>query len=113
LSEAAPGRAFAPALEAIVARALAKSPDARYQTALEFADALARLAGPVQAPRLSGEVEAPPWPADPPPASTGRIAQYHAEADVDVPSVAPRRWPWVVGFLAAAGAAVALYFALA
>jgi serine/threonine-protein kinase len=43
LSELAPGRTFPPALEAAVARAMAKRPDARFETALAFSEALAEI----------------------------------------------------------------------
>jgi eukaryotic-like serine/threonine-protein kinase len=54
LSDAAASRSFSPLLEGVVAKALAKAPDDRYQTALEFSRALEALGPrPRSAPQLS------------------------------------------------------------
>jgi hypothetical protein len=66
--------AVPPALEAIVVRALAKSRDARFQTAAEMAVALRRLL-PSSAPTLVS-------PEEPPPRSTRRRVR--------------KRRPWLV-----------------
>ncbi len=62
LSEALPSRKFPPALEEIVAKALAKDREDRFQSALEFYEALTSL--PAAKPILSL------WPGAVPPAAT-------------------------------------------
>jgi eukaryotic-like serine/threonine-protein kinase len=60
LSDAASSRSFSPALEAVVAKALAKAPAERYQTALDFAKALESLGPkPRAAPQLSRAMDVP------------------------------------------------------
>jgi serine/threonine-protein kinase len=48
LAAGLPGRTFPPALEAAVAKAMAKRPDARFESALAFSDALAAIETPVE-----------------------------------------------------------------
>jgi serine/threonine-protein kinase len=57
-----PDRRFAPALEAIVARAMAKRPDARFESALAFADALAGIETPVPVAAVVPSVANPASP---------------------------------------------------
>ena len=57
LAERAPGRVFPPGLGEVMNRALAKSPDDRFASAREFADALRPFAAGV-----TGYAEVPSWP---------------------------------------------------
>jgi tRNA A-37 threonylcarbamoyl transferase component Bud32 len=92
--------------QAIVGRALEKSPADRYQTAEAFRDALARAAGlstgidlaralPIAAPEI------PPAAAEPAPAGTVMLT-------IPEPARAASRWTWARGGIAGALAAVLL-----
>lgn len=87
---------FAPAADAVLARALAKEPSDRYASCAEFADALRRALG--LKPYDSGPGESPLLAASPPPAEVAghrtarhaRIAQS-AKPPTRPPAGAPRR----------------------
>ncbi len=87
LTQRAPQMVFPSGLEAVIAKAIAKNPDHRYQTALEFADALRGcLPGQARASAPSGSQAAQA-------ASEARPA---AEADPDPPSIPMSRTPYIV-----------------
>jgi serine/threonine protein kinase len=86
LSKRAPDIAFPEGLEAVIAKAIAKTPDDRYQTALDFAEALRRcLPGQVSASGLSSAPRTPQ-------ASPGEAAG----ADADPPRIPMSKAPYVV-----------------
>jgi serine/threonine-protein kinase len=122
LSERAPDRTFPDGLEAVMNRALAKSPEHRFASAAEFANALKMVArGRVMTGALRALPEAPP-PADPePPPSQAPPAPgppsqqptpHHAPPHA-LPSAPPSKGPWLVLglgallFVVGAGALVA------
>ncbi len=89
LAEAAGGRRFSPQLEAVVARALSKSPDERAQSAEEMSRELRAV------PEASGA----PWTARPAPPPPPRIAAGRAAPGGD--RRRSRRWLLAVGGLVA------------
>jgi serine/threonine-protein kinase len=105
LREAAPAAGYSPALEAAIAKALSKLPEDRFQSAADFAAALAAT------PDAQGGARpaAKPAPARPAPAKTTvdtvsavrRRLGADAPAFVSPPSSTPRRTAWMIlgGFL--------------
>lgn len=94
LSQERPG--LPPALDAVVARGMAKNPADRYPTARAFADAARAAVTAPAAPQptwqktLPGPVTPPPTLAGPPPTFSGPIPQQHA---VSAPMTPPRPMP--------------------
>ncbi len=71
-----------PEIDRIIARALAKRPEARYQSARSFAESLKRvLEG--KPPEDPNEVLAQPLPVTPPPAPAPRAQQQGTEAEME------------------------------
>ncbi len=117
LSERVPGKTFAPELDATIARALAKKPDDRYDTAVDFAEALkgcspegllstaARRAVPASQPAPSSK----PAGASHQPAGGSSVVQNES----DPPTVPTSRTPTLLlGLAIGVGVAVVGYFAL-
>ncbi len=82
LKERVSEREFAPELQAILSRALAKHPDQRFQRAVDFAEALRPLALAQHASGIPGQGAAPPIETPAPPR-----ADHHAA--VQPPQLAP------------------------
>ena len=87
-SELAPDRAPPPALEALVLRALAKEPEARFATMAEMVQGLEAVAASLPAPDLSGLL--PPSLASPPSGATPQLGTPSSRAATPTPSGAPR-----------------------
>lgn len=95
IAERAPERRFAPEVWPVVARSIEKNPDRRYQTAAEFAQALASLvdgSGAFHRPtpaRPSAVVMQMPAPVVPVAASYGAASAASSGAARAAPAVAP------------------------
>ncbi|MCA9596344.1 MAG: protein kinase [Myxococcales bacterium] len=86
LNQRIPGKSFPPGLEAVLAKALAKKPDDRFQTAAEFADALRPFADA----RASLSNEAPPGSS---PALSGLTPETPPVQSMAVPQAQRRGGP--------------------
>jgi hypothetical protein len=114
LSARVPGKTFWPALDATIAKALAKSPDDRYASAADFGEAL-RCCLPESSPAAPAATPEEPAP--------GRVSSQHDVRDAtertEVPSepgtlrVPHSKLPsLLIGLLIGASVATAGYFAL-
>jgi eukaryotic-like serine/threonine-protein kinase len=103
-----------PALESVVMAALAKDPAQRWQSAEDFAEALAAAGAQLGEAGPHDTAAFVPVPA-PVPAGTGDDTPPPALAPVAEPSTKKRRrWPWIVlGLLTAALVAFLTYLAVA
>lgn len=88
------GLAFPPGLWPALERALAKSRDARFQSAMEFAAALRPFAGPGPAVDAIFEMAPPLGPM------SGRPSEPESAAPPDAPAAAPRSWAVVLAVVA-------------
>jgi serine/threonine-protein kinase len=104
LREAAPAAGYSPALEAAIAKALAKLPEDRFQSASDFAAALAATPDAQGTARPNPTPKPEPKPKRPVPAKTTvdtvsavrRRLGAEAAADVPAPAPAPRRTAWMI-----------------
>ena len=71
-----------PEIDRVIARALAKNPEARYQSARSFADALQRILEG-KPPEDPNEVLTQPVPAPSAPAQSARAEQLGTEAELE------------------------------
>jgi len=85
-------------LERVLLKALAKEPDDRFSTVEEMVAAFREAIGPVPAEAMPETAVAPP-PVAPLPETT--VAHLPAEPGAAKPARKKRRWPWVVGGVAA------------
>lgn len=95
-----------PALAELIHRAIAKSPDERFQSAREMRDAIDRvlsgapLRGDAVAPAVSDDISTAPTALAP--------DSLHSLDQVKVPPSKRRVWPWVVGLVLAAAGSTAM-----
>jgi serine/threonine-protein kinase len=122
LSERVAGKTFWPELDAVIAKALAKSPDDRYASAAEFGEALLSClpgtpAKPASVPPQANATasDAPAAvEAEPAPAPLPDLDPSARRESTVVPDVPRSRLPTlVVGLMIGLGVATAGYFALA
>jgi eukaryotic-like serine/threonine-protein kinase len=104
LREAAPAAGYSPALEAAIGRALAKLPEDRFQSASDFAAALAATPDAQGGARPSAGPTPKPEPKRPVPAKTtvDTVSAVRRRLGADVPAdlpaatSAPRRTTWMI-----------------
>jgi hypothetical protein len=104
LREAAPSAGYSPALEAAVAKALAKLPEDRFQSASDFAAALAATPDAQGSGRPSAATAPKPEPKRPVPAKTtvDTVSAVRRRLGADAPAEpparapAPRRTAWMI-----------------
>jgi serine/threonine protein kinase len=89
LGKRAPEMVFPPGLEAAIARAIAKNPDDRYQSALDFAEALKGCL-PGQRPAATAGAASPARPGSKP------AQAREPSMDVDPPRIPMSRTPYLV-----------------
>ena len=116
LAERLPGRRFSPELEAVLARALAKPPAARFQSAAEMASALDATPEASERAVSLPPVFAPASAAAPAPVPAAAPMPVPGPAPAPAPALAPAqrrwRWPLLAGGAAAAALAIILVLAL-
>ena len=90
LTQRAPTMPFPSGLEAVIAKAIAKDPDDRYQSALQFADAL-RSCLPGQTGQVRASASSRAWAA-----RTAAELRPAGDTDPDPPSIPMSRTPYIV-----------------
>lgn len=113
LSQRVPGLTFSPALDAAVARALAKDPDQRYPSAMAFAAALQEAISPTSRPP-EAPYSQPPMPMQQQAPQTFSSPAITQDEPVVIPGLGSRRTPWLVlglGLLLAVAGVAALVIA--